>query len=105
MSNFLGQGMKVVAEEPWSWFLFEDEGNLYLDVLVEHGAISFSVTAALTAEQARAYERHGASGLGPVVGEMRHQGLMQEWRAPVLPSNWAARSIAAVHEWQQQRGG
>ena len=30
MSNFLGQGMKVVAEEPWNWFLFEDEGNLYL---------------------------------------------------------------------------
>lgn len=96
--------MKVVAEEPWNWFLFEDDGKLYLDVLVEHGAVSFSVTAELSSEQARAFRRDGAVALSGVAGEMRHQGFMREWQAPTLPSGWSARSVAAVHEWQKQRG-
>jgi hypothetical protein len=95
--------MKVVAEEPWDWFLFEEDGRLYLDVLVEHGAISFSVSAELSAEVASAFRRDGASAVSGVAGEMRHKGLMREWHAPPLPSGWSARSVAAVHEWQRQR--
>ena len=99
-----GVQMKVVAEAPWDWFLFEDDGRLYLDVLVEHGAISFSVTAELSTEVASAFRRDGASALGDVAGEMRHKGLAREWQASPLPSGWSARSVAAVHEWQRQHG-
>jgi len=95
--------MKVVAEEPRDWFLLEDEGMLYLDVLVEHGAISFSVTAELSHELAHAFRRDGRAALGQVVGKMRHKALMREWRAPPMPSSWSARSIAAIQEWQKQR--
>jgi hypothetical protein len=96
--------MKVVAEEPWNWFLFEEDGKLYLDVLVEHGAVSFSVTAELSPEQSRAFRRDGAVALSGVAGEMRHQGSMREWQAPPLPPGWSARSVAAVHEWRKRRG-
>jgi hypothetical protein len=95
--------MKVVAEEPWDWFLIEEDGRLYLDVLVEHGAISFSVTAELSTEVASAYRRDGASALSCVAGEMRRKGLVREWQAPPLPLGWSARAVAAVHEWQRQR--
>ncbi|VWC19188.1 hypothetical protein BLA6863_05773 [Burkholderia lata] len=37
--------MRVIAEDPWSWFLLEEDGKLYLDVLVEHGAVSFGATS------------------------------------------------------------
>jgi hypothetical protein len=94
--------MRVVAEEPWNWFLFEDDGRLYLDVLVEHGAISFSVTSQLSTEQARDYERGGTPSLARLAGEMRHKGLMREWQADPMPPGWAERSIAAVHEWQKR---
>lgn len=97
--------MRVVAEEPWNWFLFEDEGKHYLDVLVEHGAVSFSVTAELSADQVNAYERGGMSILEPVSGEMRHKALMREWRIQTLPADWSQRSVAAVQAWQRRPNG
>ncbi len=95
--------MEVIAEDPWNWFLFEDEGRLYLDVLVENGAVSFSVASELTSEQASAYRRDGASSFALVSGEMRHKALMQTWRIVPLPAGWDERSVAAVHEWQRRR--
>jgi hypothetical protein len=94
--------MEVIAEDPWNWFLFEDEGTLYLDVLVDNGAVSFSVTAELSAKQADSYRRDGASGLAHVSAEMRHKALMRTWRAVALPARWEERSVAAVHEWQRR---
>jgi len=72
--------MQVIAEDPWNWFLFEDEGLLYLDVLVENGAVSFSVTAELAPEQAGHFRRTGVASLAPVAHEMRRKGLMRTWR-------------------------
>ena len=95
--------MQVVAEEPWNWFLFEDGGILYLEVLVEHGAISFDVAAELSTEQKEAYERHGVTILQRLSGDMRHKALTGAWHATALPSGWAERSVAAVHEWQKRR--
>lgn len=92
--------MRLVACDWWNWMLFEEGGHLTLDVLVEHGAISFTVTAELDAAQRAAYDRDGLAALLPVVGEMRHQGFFREWKAHVLPAGWAERSTAAVHEWK-----
>src|SRR3982750_1937644 len=89
--------MEVIAEDPWNWFLLDDEGRLYLDVLIENGAVSFSIAAELTAEQSTAYRRGGPGSLALVSGEMRHKALMQTWRIVPLPAGWAERSIAAVH--------
>ncbi|HEU6454757.1 MAG TPA: hypothetical protein VN201_04785 [Roseateles sp.] len=94
--------MEVIAEAPWNWFLFYDEGKLYLDVLVENGAASFSVAAELNREQADAYRREGNDGLTLVAGEMRHKALLRTWRLGTLPSDWGPRSVAAVHEWQRR---
>jgi hypothetical protein len=95
--------MQVIAEEPWDWFLFEDGGKLYLDVLIEHGAISFNVTAALNEEQADDYAREGLACLMQLAGEMRHKALTRQWCAPSLPSEWSQRSISAVHEWRKNQ--
>jgi hypothetical protein len=100
-----GKRMRVVAEEPWSWFLFEDDGKLFLDVLVENGAISFAATAEFNPEQAARYAREGIGYLNDLSSEMRHKALMRQWSEPPLPPDWAQRSVAAVHEWRKRRGG
>jgi hypothetical protein len=94
--------MLVIAEKAWDWFLFEDEGRLYLDVLVEHGAISFSVTAELTKEQSVAYAREGSNCLAGLSSDMRHKALMRQWTSTTLPPDWGRRSLAAVREWQER---
>lgn len=95
--------MKVLAEEPWDWYLFDDMGQLFLDVLVEHGAISYSVTVELNAKESEHYLRDGAPFLLRMAQAMRRRALAKEWCPPALPSGWAQRSIGAVHEWQKKR--
>lgn len=97
--------MQVIAEDPWNWFLFEDGEQLYLDVLVENGAVSFSVASGLTPEQARRFRRTGVTSLAPVADELRRKGLMRTWRITPLPADWAERSAAAVHEWKRRAEG
>lgn len=97
--------MRVIAEEPWSWFLLEEDGKLYLDVLVENGAVSFTVTSELISEEAARYAQEGIRYLSDLSSAMRHKALTRQWSAPPLPSNWAARSITAIHEWQKRRNG
>ncbi len=94
--------MRVIAEEPWGWFLFEDDGKLYLDVLVEHGAVSFNVTAELTAQQAAEFTAKGAASVEGLAHEMRNKALMRQWCIVPLPDDWAGRSLSAVHEWQRR---
>jgi hypothetical protein len=91
--------MKVIAEEPWNWFLFEDGKTLYLDVLVEHGATSYSVTNVLNIDQATTFKQKGSAYLNVLASDMRTKALMRQWSVPALPSDWAELSISAVREW------
>ncbi|MBN3771445.1 hypothetical protein [Burkholderia sp. Se-20378] len=97
--------MRVIAEDPWSWFLLEEDGKLYLDVPVEHGAVSFGATSELSPEQATRYAHEGIRYLRDLSTAIRHKALMREWSAPPLPPDWEARSITAIHEWQKRRNG
>jgi hypothetical protein len=51
---------------------------LWLDVLVEHGAVSFTVTAELDPAQAAAFEHDGPMALVPQAASMRDPALRRE---------------------------
>ena len=95
--------MIVLAEEPWGWYLFDDMGQLFLDVLVEHGAVSYSVTVELNASEREGYLRDGAAFLMQKASDMRYQAIANRCFPPALSSDWTQRSIRAVHEWQEKR--
>lgn len=94
--------MQVIAEAPWSWFLLEDKGTLYLDVLVENGPVSYCIAAMLSPEQAADYARQGAALLETLSGEMRHKALTRQWPASPLPVDWNECSAAAVRAWRNK---
>lgn len=93
--------MRVVAEEPWDWLLFEEDGHLWLDVLVEHGAVSFTVTAELDPAQAATFEHDGPMALMPQAASMRDRALRREWRIPPLPASWSENALVAIRAWRQ----
>ena len=93
--------MHVVAEEPWDWLLFEEDGHLWLDVLVEHGAVSFTVTAELDSAHVAAFNHDGPLALTSQAASMRSQALRREWRIPPLPADWSEHALVAVRTWRQ----
>jgi hypothetical protein len=95
--------MKVIAEETWSWFLFEDDGQLYLEVLVEHGAVSYEITNLLSHVQAANFSREGHGYITGLASEMCSRALTRQWTAPTLPPNWNELSLAAVREWRKRK--
>lgn len=97
--------MQVLAEEPWSFFLLEDEGKLYVDVLVEHGPASFSVTAELSDEQARGYAQQGVGFVYGLAHQIRSDALAGRQRMVHFPQAWQDRVTAAVLEWRKARAG
>ena len=94
--------MKVVAEAPWSWFLFEDGAERFLDVLIEHGAVSFSATVRLDEDQVAAYALEGERFLNALASDVRNAALMRQSKQAPLPSGWSERSVDAVREWKER---
>jgi len=86
--------MQVIAESPMEWFLFEENGRVWLDVLVQHEVVSFSVTAELRSSDPQAY-------VPMLVATMRDRALRREWTAPTLPAGWQERSLEAVRVWRE----
>jgi hypothetical protein len=95
--------MIVLAEEPYGWYLFDDMGQLFLDVLVEHGAISYSIAVELNEKESADYFRDGTAFLMQKANQMRHEAITKQWITRPLPSDWPQRSIKAVHAWQKKR--
>ncbi|WP_321957782.1 hypothetical protein [Paraburkholderia bannensis] len=101
----MGKQIQVIAEEPWDWFLLEGEGTVYLNILVEHGAVSFDVTFELSAEQATEYEHKGIGYIHALSSATRSTALRRDWSAmPVslhLTSPGTAKGVSeAIREWQ-----
>lgn len=94
--------MQVIAEEPWNWILLEEGDKRYLDILVEHGAMSFNVTFELNPEQAAQHVREGIRYVNELSSAMRNQAVMREWSAlpPALPPDCADRVSRAIREWR-----
>ncbi|WP_426212512.1 hypothetical protein [Massilia sp. TWP1-3-3] len=95
--------MWVVDEEPWSWFLFEDSGRLYLDVLIEKGAISYGATAELTDGQAAEYAAGGHSWMNSLAGTVHGKAYDLQWTAPALPADFHERTLDALREWRARK--
>jgi hypothetical protein len=94
--------MKVVAEEPWAWMLFSNEGGaLFLTVMC--GSVGlYSVDFPLTEDEAASFFATGRSALEALARDVSYQ-----------PSKYQGRHIAnfidlpgikgAVSGWRSQR--
>lgn len=106
--------MKVLDHEPYAWFLFEDDGALYLDVHCSHSFVDYDMLMALNALETSAYEGEGRSYLNQLVRSIQYSAPgVVESTSPFKSRNLAARdgdetrraTIAAVEAWRAGRSG
>ena len=92
--------VKVADHEPMSWFLFELEGKLYLDVNCSHSVFGFSVLFELNDAEAAAYATEGRAYLQHLAGRVQDH-TFTEFMPRNLAQEWHDRATAAVLAWRQ----
>lgn len=93
--------MKVVAEETWSWMLFEDASRLYLSVLCGTVAL-FERFIELTDEEREQYRQQGVSYIEQLAAAVA--GAPQQFAARHLATPDALPGIdEAVRQWRGEQ--
>lgn len=64
--------MKLIDEEPWRWMLFEDNGDLYLDVLCSHSAVDYRFAISLDAQEKSDLKQFGRDSLSRLAHEIHY---------------------------------
>lgn len=101
--------MTVVDHEPQHWFLFEEDGTLFLDAACNHSAFGYSYLIALNEDERADYARHGRAYLGELATAI-HNGapILAASRSPFkgrdLTGAYADKTSAAIDAWRQAQG-
>lgn len=98
--------MKLVDQEPQSWFLLEENGALFLDAACDHGAFGYSWLIELNAAERQAYAAQGRAFLFWLAQDI-HNGvpILEASRSPYKARNRDAalggRVSEAIRLWRQ----
>jgi len=100
--------MQVLDHEPQSWFLFEADGELYLDANCNHGAVGYSFMIRLTTAEVQKYRDEGRDYLNWLAQDIHNS-------APILAASSSpyktrkatkeeeAEASTALAAWQAER--
>jgi hypothetical protein len=100
--------MRVIDTEDHSWFLFEHEGGLYLDVNCSNSAIGYSYTIRLSEAEIESYEAGGHAFLSELARDIDYSVPILADTASVYKDRRVAYEISelateAVNTWRQTK--
>ena len=99
--------MKVVDHEPHSWFLFEENHSLLLDVNCNHSAFGYTYMIKLSPEETIEYKALGNEYLNKLANDIQYS-------APILKNSnsihkgrdvsqkYSKKSLAAITKWRKK---
>lgn len=67
--------MRVIDQEPYSWFLLEDGNHLYLEVYCNHSFAAFSRLILLNAVELEKYQAGGHAYLTELAADVQYFAL------------------------------
>ena len=80
--------MKVVDQQPYAWFLLEDEGNLYLDAHCSHSFFDYSVLIAMNEAETKAFRRSGRAYLDKLAYDIHYSApAVRDSKSPFKSRN------------------
>ena len=93
--------MDVIAHRPHAWFLMEDEGDLYLDINCDHGAVGFSMLLRLTPEEALEVRGGSDSAVDRLATRFQNQAIAV-FLTRNLSAPWQQKAGSAIERWKSQ---
>ena len=100
--------MQVLDHEPHSWFLFEANGELYLDANCNHGAFGYSFMIRLTAAEVQRYRDEGRDYLNWLAEDIHNSAPIlsassSPYRTRKVSQEEEAQARTAFAGWQAER--
>ncbi|MBD8874642.1 hypothetical protein [Rhodanobacter sp. DHB23] len=101
--------MKVVDHEPHWWYLFEEAGNLFLDVNCSHGFLGYSYLIQLDMDESSRYREQGHGFVDQLAQAIQYtapilQGSQSPYKDRDLSQSRRKHVMAAVAAWRAGGG-
>ena len=100
--------MQVLDHEPQSWFLFEANGELYLDANCNHGAFGYSFMIRLTTAEVQRYRDAGRDYLNWLAQDIHNSAPIlvassSPYKTRKATKEEEAEASTALAAWQAER--
>ena len=95
--------MKVIDHAPSWWFLFEEDGNLFLDGNYSHSAFGYDWMIQLTPDERKRYEQRGHDFIESLARDVQDSCPLANPKSAYVsrrvPADYSQRATSAVQEW------
>ncbi|MCH2159978.1 MAG: hypothetical protein MK096_14515 [Oleiphilaceae bacterium] len=110
LNTLLGVFMKVIDHQRAAWFLFEHEGNLYLDANCSHSAFSYCYMIKLSAEELAEFKIGGHEYLDKLAYDIHYsapavKGSTSKYIGRDVSNKLSELSSTAIQLWRNEGGG
>lgn len=98
--------MKVIDSENWAWFLFDHEGQLYLDANCNMSAFGYTYMIQLNDEERSAYNAGGHEYLNWLAHDIHYsvpiaEGTCSKYKGRDVSKGLSELATEAVRAWRQ----
>lgn len=97
--------MKVVDFENWAWFLFEHEGQMYLDANCNMSAFGYSYMIQLNEEEVKSYKVGGRDYLDKLAYDIHYtvpiaKNTTSIYKGRDVSRQFSQLALEAVEKWR-----
>lgn len=102
--------MKVIDSENWAWFLFEHNGNLYLDVNCNISAFGYTYMIQLNDREKKQYKKDGRDYLNKLAHDIHYSIPISENTSSIYKGRDVSAELSdlatkAVSNWRENNSG
>ena len=102
--------MKVIDSETWAWFLFEHEGNLFLDANCNMSAFGYTYMIELNEEERKQYQDGGREYLNKLAHDIHYSVPIAKETTSIYKGRDVSKEFSelatdAVKTWREDTNG
>ncbi len=102
--------MKVIDTECWAWFLFEHEGDLYLDANCNMSALGYTYMIRLNEDELESYKNGGHEYLNQLAYDIHYSVPIAKdsgsiYKGRDVSGEYSEMTAEAVGLWRENKTG